>query len=74
MTNRTLTTAIAGIVVLSVQAVWLAMEITGKEPDSIIMLGGVAISIGAAYHLWDNAMDAGVDAVGELQGEESGEE
>jgi|GEM_PF-6956817 len=72
--HRTITNVVAGLVVLSVHGAWLAMEWTGREPDSIIMLGGVAISIGAAYHLWDGSMDSGVEAVGELQGEEGGEE
>jgi len=44
------------------------MEWTGREPDSLILIGAVAIALGAGYHLWDSAMGQGVDAAQDLQG------
>jgi len=45
------------------------MEWTGREPDSLILIGAVAIALGAGYHLWDSAMGQGVDAAQDLQGD-----
>ncbi|KDE59808.1 hypothetical protein EL22_16915 [Halostagnicola sp. A56] len=75
--NRTATrlikTAIAGVILLALFASWLAMEWTGREPDSLILIGAVAIALGAGYYLWDDAMSDGVQAVGDLQGEDGGD-
>jgi len=65
---RLIRTVLASIVLLGLFASWLAMEWTGREPDSLILLGAVAIALGAAFYLWDDAMSEGVDAVGDLQG------
>jgi len=65
--ERTVKTTVAGTVLLALTGVWLAMEWTGREPDSIIMLGGVAVALGAGYYLWDDAMGEGVDAAQDLQ-------
>jgi len=65
---RLIRTVLASIVILGLFASWLAMEWTGREPDSLILLGAVAIALGAAYYLWDDAMGEGVAAVGDLQG------
>jgi hypothetical protein len=65
--SQTIKTAIAGLVLISFFGTWLAMMWTGREPDSLILLGAVAIAIGAGYHLWDDAMGEGVDAVEDLQ-------
>jgi drug/metabolite transporter (DMT)-like permease len=66
-------TAVAGIIIIVFFGTWLAMEWTGREPDTIVLLGAVAIVMGAGYYLWDDAMSEGVDAVQELEGGE-GEE
>jgi hypothetical protein len=65
--SRVIRTAVAGLVILAFFGTWLAMEWTGREPDTIILLGAAAIVLGAGYHLWDSAMDEGVDAVNDLQ-------
>ncbi len=73
MHSRPIRDAVAGLVLLAFFGTWLAMEWTGREPDSLILIGAVAIVLGAGYHLWDTAMGQGVDAAQELQsgGEES---
>lgn len=68
MRSRPIRDVVAGLVLLAFFGTWLAMEWTGREPDSLILLGAVAIVLGAGYHLWDNSMDQGVDAAQELQG------
>ncbi|WP_135806199.1 hypothetical protein [Halorussus marinus] len=68
---RLIRTVLAGIIILGLFASWLGMEWTGREPDSLILLGAVAIALGAAYYLWDDAMGEGVAAVGDLQGNDS---
>lgn len=60
---------VAGAVILAFFSTWLAMEWTGREPDSLILLGAVAIVLGAGYYLWDDAMGQGIDAAQDLQGE-----
>lgn len=65
--RRQIRTIVAGLVVLAFFGTWLAMEWTRREPDTIILLGAVAIVLGAGFHLWDDAMDDGVDAVNDLQ-------
>ena len=63
-------TVVAGVIILSFFITWLAMEWTGREPDSMILLGAVAIVLGAGYFLWDDAMGEGVAAAQELQSDE----
>ncbi|QCC60742.1 hypothetical protein NP511_02015 [Natrinema thermotolerans] len=72
--KTTAKTAIAGAILLAFFGTWLAMEWTGRQPDSLILLGAVAIAVGAGYYLWDDAMGEGVQAVDDLQsdGDESG--
>jgi hypothetical protein len=67
--------AVAGLILLSFFGSWLAMEWTGRQPDTLVLLGAVAVAIGAGYQLWGDAMSEGVDAVDELQtaGEDNGE-
>jgi type II secretory pathway component PulM len=65
--RRLLKTGIAGIILLAFFGTWLAMEWTGRQPDSLILLGAVAIAVGAGYYLWDDSMGEGVQAVDELQ-------
>ncbi|WP_455448296.1 hypothetical protein [Natrinema thermotolerans] len=65
--SRDLTTAFAGVILLAFFGTWLLMEWTGRQPDSLILLGAVAIAIGAGYHLWGSAMGEGVQAVDDLQ-------
>jgi hypothetical protein len=65
---------VAGVTLLALVGTWLAMEWTGREPDSIILLGAVAIVLGAGYYLWDDAMADGVDAATDLQGGGDGDE
>ena len=65
-------TVVAGIIILAFFGTWLAMEWTGREPDSMILLGAVAIVLAAGYYLWDDAMGEGVAAAQELQGDEDG--
>jgi len=72
--SQTIGRIAAAIIVTTFFGVWVAMEWTGRQPDSLIMLGAVAIAIGAAYQLWGSSMNAGVDAVGELQGDSEGAE
>ncbi|GAB3669525.1 hypothetical protein [Halopiger thermotolerans] len=60
-------TAIAGAILLAFFGTWLAMTWAGRQPDSLILLGAVAIAVGAGYYLWDDAMGEGVQAVDELQ-------
>jgi len=67
MPTASLRTGTAALVILSFFGAWLAMEWTGRQPDTVILLGAVAIALGAGYYLWDDAMGAGVDAVDELQ-------
>lgn len=64
----------AATIVTTFFGVWIAMEWTGRQPDSVIMLGAVAIAIGAAYQLWGSSMNQGVDAVGEFQSDSKGAE
>jgi len=71
---RLIRTVLAGIIILGLFASWLAMEWTGREPDSLILLGAVAIALGAAYYLWDDSMRDGVAAVGDLQGNDTTDE
>lgn len=68
--TRLLRTLIAGVIILAFFGTWLAMEFTGREPDSLILIGAVAIVLGAGYYLWDDAMGEGVAAAQELQGDE----
>jgi hypothetical protein len=70
---RLIRTVLAAIIILGLFGSWLAMEWTGREPDTLILLGAVAIALGAAYYLWDEAMGEGVAAVGDLQGNDSDE-
>lgn len=60
---------VAGVVILTFFFTWLAMEWTGRQPDTVVLLGAVAVVLGAGYYLWDDAMGEGVDAVDNLQGE-----
>jgi hypothetical protein len=71
---RLIRTVLAGIIILGLFASWLAMEWTGREPDSLILLGAVAIALGAAYYLWDDSMRDGVAAVGDLQGNDTSDD
>jgi len=64
-------TAIAGSILLAFFGTWLAMEWTGRQPDSLVLLGAVAIALGAGYHLWGSAMSDGVGAVDELQSDDA---
>lgn len=57
----------ASLVILAFFGMWLAMTWTGRQPDSIVLLGAVAIVLGAGYYLWDDAMGEGVAAVEDLQ-------
>jgi len=50
------------------------MEWTGREPDTVILLGAAAIVLAAGYYLWDDAMGEGVDAVNDLQESSDDEE
>ncbi len=59
---------VAGVVLISFVVTYLAMEWTGREPDSVLLLGAVAIAVGAGYYLWPDGMDQGVDAAQEFQG------
>ncbi len=68
MRRKPIRDAVAGIVLLAFFGTWLGMEWTGREPDSLILLGAVAIVLGAGYHLWDSAMNQGVEAAQDLQG------
>lgn len=67
-TSRLLRTVVAGIVILSFFATWLATIWAGRETDSVLLIGAVAILLGAGYYLWDDAMGQGVDAAQDLQG------
>jgi drug/metabolite transporter (DMT)-like permease len=74
--TRTIRTVVAGAVIGAFQAIWAAMLWTDRELDTLILLLGVAILLGAGYYLWDDAMGEGVDAAQELQsagGEDEGE-
>lgn len=64
---RTIRSTVAGLVLLAFYGTWLAMEWTGREPDTVVLLGAVAIVLGAAFYLWDDAMGEGVQAVDDLQ-------
>jgi hypothetical protein len=70
--ERIVKTTVAGAILLALVATWLAMEWTGRQPDSIILLGGVAVALGAGYYLWDDAMGEGVEAAQELQSGDEG--
>ncbi|MCJ0619442.1 hypothetical protein JZX76_07945 [Haloarcula hispanica] len=74
--TRTIRTVVAGGVIVAFQAIWAAMLWADRELDTLILLLGVAILLGAGYYLWDDAMGEGVDAAQELQsagGEDEGE-
>lgn len=74
--TRTIRTVVAGGVIVAFQAIWAAMLWADRELDTLVLLLGVAILLGAGYYLWDDAMGEGVDAAQELQsagGEDEGE-
>lgn len=60
----------AGIVVLSFFGTWLAMEWYGRQPNELVLLGAVAILLGAGYYLWDDAMGRGADTLEDFQNDE----
>jgi len=66
--TRAIRDVVAGVVLVAFVATYLSMELTGREPDSVLLLGAVAIALGAGYHLWPTGMDDGVDAAQDLQG------
>ena len=72
MKEKPIRTVVAGVIILAFFGTWLAMEWTGREPDSLILIGAVAVVLGAGYYLWDDAMGEGVAAAQELQGDEEG--
>lgn len=74
MQRTPIRTVVAGVIILAFFGTWLAMEWTGREPDSLILLGAVAIVLGAGYHLWDDAMGEGVASTQEFQGDGDEEE
>ncbi|KZX49285.1 hypothetical protein [Haloarcula sp. K1] len=65
--TRPIRTVVAGGVIVAFQAIWAAMLWADRELDTLILLLGVAILLGAGYYLWDDAMGEGVDAAQELQ-------
>lgn len=67
-------TVVAGVIILAFFGTWLGMVWTGREADSLILLGAVAIVLGAGYYLWDDAMGEGVAAAQELQGDEESDD
>ncbi|GAB7010476.1 hypothetical protein [Halorubrum trueperi] len=71
MRTPPLRSAVAGMIIVSFYSTWIAMEWSGREPDSLILLGAVAIVFGASYYLWDDAMGEGIEATQELQGDGS---
>lgn len=71
---RIIRNVVAGVVLVAFVATYLGMEWAGREPDSVLLLGAVAIALGAGYHLWDDAMGEGVDAAQDLQGNDSDED
>lgn len=68
MNRKIMRELVAGLVILAFFGTWLLMEWYGREPDSLILTGAIIIAIGAAYYLWDEAMDSSVEAVQDLQG------
>ena len=68
MRPKPIRTGVAGIVILSFFGTWLATVWVGRETDSVLLIGAVAILLGAGYYLWDDAMSEGVDAAQDLQG------
>ena len=74
MNQKPLRTAVAGVIILAFFGTWLGMVWTGREADSLILLGAVAIVLGAGYYLWDEAMGEGVAAAQELQGDEESDD
>jgi threonine/homoserine efflux transporter RhtA len=66
-------TTTAALILLAFVGAWLAMEWVGRQPDSVILLGAIAVALGAGYYLWDDAMGEGVDAVEDLQGDDTDE-
>ncbi|MFC7323232.1 hypothetical protein ACFQMF_01430 [Halorubrum rutilum] len=70
MQEKPIRTLVAGVIILAFFGTWLGMEWTGREADTLILLGAVAIVLGAGYHLWDDSMGEGVAAAQELQGDE----
>jgi len=68
MPSKLIRTGVAGVVILSFFTTWLATVWAGRETDSVLLIGAVAILLGAGYYLWDDAMSEGVDAAQDLQG------
>lgn len=72
--RSTIRDVVAGLILLAFAGTYLGMEWIGREPDSVLLLGAVAIALGAGYHLWPGGMDQGVDAAQDLQGGNDGDE
>lgn len=68
-------TAVASIVVLAFVGVVLAMFLLERAVDTTLLLVVLAIVLGAAFYLWDDAMREGVESVEEIQDDsDSGDE
>lgn len=74
--TRKIKTGVAGIVVLSFFGVGLHMLWSGRPADSLVLVGVVAVLLGAGHHLWGDAMSKGVDdakAVADTADDDGGE-
>ncbi len=72
--RKTIRDAAALLVLTGFVAVWFALLWTGRDLGTLLELVGVAIVLGAGYHLWDTAMQEGASTATELQGGSDGDE
>jgi len=61
---------VAGAVIIAFVGFGLAMLWTGRTTDSAIVIGLLAVVIGAGYHLLGDSMDEGLDAARSIGGDE----
>lgn len=74
LNRKTVRDAAASLVLLGFVAVWFAMLWIGRDLGTLLELVGVAVVLGAGYHLWDTAMEDGANTATELQGGSDGDD
>lgn len=63
--TKAIRSIVAGLIVLSFFGTWLSMMWTGKDPDSLLLVGAISILFASGYYLWGDAMGKGIDAAEE---------